>query len=104
MSEARPHWLLDQHWKCPLSSVKWKTCSKSFKKIFNFKSLFSLPCADQTKPKRERNMSNHDSGTGLPWRHANCLDSRNDSVDGEEWIELGSVLVVEGVRFASGLG
>lgn len=49
-------------------------------------------------------MSNHDSGTGLPWRHANCLDSRNDSVDGEEWIELGSVLVVEEVRFASGLG
>lgn len=49
-------------------------------------------------------MSNHDSGTGLPWRHADCLHSCNDSVDGEEWIELGSVSVVEGVRFASGLG
>lgn len=41
MSEAGLHWLLDQHWECPLSSTKWRTCSKSFKQ-FSILKVYSL--------------------------------------------------------------
>lgn len=40
-TEAGPHRLLDQHWKHPFSSVKRKTCSKSFKK-FSILKVYSL--------------------------------------------------------------
>lgn len=49
-------------------------------------------------------MHNHDSVTRIHRSDIDHLDSSKDHVDGEEGIELWSVLMVEGVGLASGLG